>query len=51
MEDGRYNYKMYASNISFNISQIFEVVQSYINNNKWETGHYDVISTREYEDL
>lgn len=51
IEDGRYNYKIYASNISFNISTIVEVVQSYIDNNKRNTGHYDVISVNTYEDL
>lgn len=51
IEDGKYNYKIYASNISFNISTIVEVVQSYINSDKRDTGHYDVISIKEYEDL
>jgi len=49
--NGKYNYKRYASNISFNISTIREVVQSYINSNKRNTGHYDVIIVKEYEDL
>ena len=49
--DGRYDFETYASNISYNITTISGIVQSYINNNKRKTGHYDVISVKEYADL
>lgn len=51
IKDGRYNFQMFWSNISYNIKTIEDVIQSYINNDKRKTGHYDVISIKDYEDL
>ncbi|MEI7563328.1 MAG: hypothetical protein WCJ39_06875 [bacterium] len=50
-KDGRYNFQIFASNISYNIKSIGEVIQSYINNKKRNTGHYDVISSKDYKQL
>ena len=51
VKDGRYKVQMFGSNISYNIKNIGEVVQSYVNNKKRNTGHYDVISVKDYKDL
>lgn len=51
INDGRYDFSTFMSNISYNIKTIDGVIQSYINNNKRKTGHYDVIAVQGYEDL
>lgn len=51
IEDGRYNFQIFMSNISYNITTIDGIIQSYINNKKMGTGHYEVIDTKEYKDL
>ncbi|MCX6822509.1 MAG: CAP domain-containing protein [candidate division SR1 bacterium] len=51
VKDGRYKVQMFGSNISYNIKNIGEVVQSYVDNKKRNTGHYDVISVKDYKDL
>jgi uncharacterized protein YkwD len=51
INDGRYDFSTFMSNISYNIKTIDGVIQSYINNNKRKTGHYDVIAVQDYEDL
>ena len=51
IKDGRYKVQMFGSNISYNIKNIGEVVQSYVDNKKRNTGHYDVISVKDYKDL
>ena len=51
LADGRYDVEIYGSNISCNIATIDGVIQSYINNHKWNTSHYRIIDTKAYQDL
>jgi len=51
VKDGRYNFETYSSNVSYNFTTINDIIQSYINNNKRETGHYDILSVNAYKDL
>jgi len=51
IKDGRYKVQLFGSNISYNIQNIGDVVQSYVNNKKRNTGHYDVIELKGYKDL